>query len=195
MAEIHRRRVLLPHALRRVPDFAISSPNWDTFSRWEWRSDRPAGCLGDAYRDRDWRPVASSSDDDDGGDNKEDDKDEDFHEHGAQGCVYVQAHPPPPPPRRLNGKVSGQIYNGRVIRDDTDDMVNHVVYHYFLATDRGKAYEIPPELTKEEQLTVVVLISQEEERRVLPGYEDALALSVAPPPPLGPPPMQPPCML
>jgi hypothetical protein len=39
---------------------------------------------------------------------------------------------------------------------------------------------------------VAVLISQEEERRVFPGYEDALALSVAPLPPPGPPPKQPP---
>jgi hypothetical protein len=29
------------------------------------------------------------------------------------------------------GEVSGQIYNGQVIRDDTDNMVNHAVYHYF----------------------------------------------------------------
>jgi hypothetical protein len=46
-----------------------------------------------------------------------------------------------------------------VIRDDTDNMVNHVVYHYFQAADRGEAFEIPPELTKEEELAVVVLIS------------------------------------
>jgi hypothetical protein len=39
--------------------------------------------------------------------------------------------PPPPSPPRVSGEVSGQIYSGRVIRDDTDDMVHHVVYHYF----------------------------------------------------------------
>jgi hypothetical protein len=39
---------------------------------------------------------------------------------------------------------------------------------------------------------VAILISQEEERRAFPGFEDTLALSVAPPPPPGPPPLQPP---
>jgi hypothetical protein len=73
-----------------------------------------------------------------------------------------------------------------------DDMVNHVVYRYFKAADNGEPYELPPELTVEEELTVDVLISEEEERRAFPGYEDTLALSMAPPPPPGPPPMQPP---
>jgi hypothetical protein len=36
---------------------------------------------------------------------------------------------------------------------------------------------------------VAILITQEEERRAFPGYEDALALSVALPPPPGLPPM------
>jgi hypothetical protein len=89
----------------------------------------------------------------------------------------------------VSGEVSGQIYNGRVIRDDTYDMVNHVVYQYFQAADRGEIYVMPPELTEEEELAVDVLISQEEERRAFPGYE---ALSVAPPPPPGPPPGPPP---
>jgi hypothetical protein len=78
-----------------------------------------------------------------------------------------------------------------VVCDDTDDMVNNVVYYYFEATDRSEAYDISPELTEEEQLAVAILISQEEERRVFLGYEDALALSVAPPPPPRPLPMQP----
>jgi hypothetical protein len=34
--------------LRHNPDFAITSPNWDTFAVWEWRPDRRAGYLGDA---------------------------------------------------------------------------------------------------------------------------------------------------
>jgi hypothetical protein len=79
-----------------------------------------------------------------------------------------------------------------VIRDDTDNMINHVIYHYFQAADRGLPYDIPPELTEDEHLVVAILISQEEERRAFLGYEDALALSVAPPPSPGPPPMQPP---
>jgi hypothetical protein len=68
-----------------------------------------------------------------------------------------------------------------VVRDDVDDMVNNVVYHYFEAADRGEAYDIPPKLTEEEQLAVAVLINQEKRRAFL-GYKDALALSVAPPP-------------
>jgi hypothetical protein len=82
------------------------------------------------------------------------------HEHGAQGCVYVLAPPsPPPPPPRVSIKVSGQIYNGRVIRDDMDDMINHVVYNYFKAADNDESYDRPPELTEEEELIVTILIS------------------------------------
>jgi hypothetical protein len=83
-----------------------------------------------------------------------------------------------------------------VIRDDTDDMIHHVIYHYFQAADRGEAYQMHPELTEEEELVVAVLISEEKERRAemraFPELADALVLSVAPPPPPGPPPMQPP---
>jgi hypothetical protein len=53
-----------------------------------------------------------------------------------------------PPPPRVSGEVSGQIYNGRVVCDDTDDMVNNVVYYYFEATGRSEAYDISPELTE-----------------------------------------------
>jgi hypothetical protein len=77
-----------------------------------------------------------------------------------------------------------------------EDMINHVVHvvnHNFQAAERGEAYDILPELTEEEQLAVAILISQEEERSVFLGFEDALALTVVPPPPPGPPPMQPPC--
>jgi hypothetical protein len=88
--------------------------------------------------------------------------------------------------------LSCQRRGPQVICDDTDNIINHVVYHYFQAADRGLPDDIPPEFTKEEQLMVAILISQEEERRAFPGYEDALALSVAPPPPSGLPPMQPP---
>jgi hypothetical protein len=58
--------------------------------------------------------------------------------------------------------------------------------------DRGDTYVMPPELTEEEQLAVAVLISQEEEMRAFPGFDDALTLSVVPSPPPGPPPLQPP---
>jgi hypothetical protein len=110
-----------------------------------------------------------------------DDADEDDNEDDAKT-------PPPPSPPRVSSEVSGQIYNGRVIRDDTDDMVHHVVYHYFQAIDRGEAYQIPPELTEEEEeLAVAILISEEEDKRAFPELADALVLSVAPLPPPRPP--------
>jgi hypothetical protein len=56
-----------------------------------------------------------------------------------------------------------------VVCDDTDDMINHVIYHYFLAADRGEDCVMPPELTEEEQFVVAVLISLEEERRAFQG--------------------------
>jgi hypothetical protein len=87
----------------------------------------------------------SSDDEDDEDEDNNDDEDED------------DAKTLPPP--RVSGEVSGQIYNGRVIRDDTNDMINHVVYHYFHATDRSEVYQMPPELTEEEELAVAVLIS------------------------------------
>jgi hypothetical protein len=84
--EIRRRCALLPQALRRDPDFAIASPSWDTFFRWEFRPDRHDDYLGDTDWDRNWVP-ASSSDDDDEEDNKDGDEEDDFHEHDGQGCV------------------------------------------------------------------------------------------------------------
>jgi hypothetical protein len=82
--------------------------------------DRCAAYLGDANWDRNWAPAASSSDDD--GDDEDEDED-DFHEHDGHGCADVQVQAPSPPPPRVSGEVSGQIYNGQVIRDDTDDIV------------------------------------------------------------------------
>jgi hypothetical protein len=78
-----------------------------------------------------------------------------------------------------------------MVRDDTDDMINHVVYHYFEAAQLGQPVVIPPELAEEEDLAMAVLISKEEKRAFL-GFEDALALSVALPPRPRPPPLQPP---
>jgi hypothetical protein len=162
------------------------------------RPDRRAGYLGDVDCDHSWEPVVSSSDEDDedkdkGDVNKDDDdmtEDEDYEDEDEDDDKT-------PPPPRVSGEVSGQIYNGRVVRDDVDDMINLVVYHYFQAQDRGEVYQMPPELTEEEELAVAVLISQEEERRAelraFPKLANALVLSVAPPPPPGPPPMQPPC--
>jgi hypothetical protein len=150
------------------------------------RPDRRAGYLGDVDWDRNWEPVVSSDDKDSNKDEDDDDEDEEAED---------DAKTPPPP--LVSGEVSGQIYNGRVIRDDTDDMINHVVYHYFQAADRGEIYQMPSELTEEEELAVAVLISQEEERRAemraFPELANAQVLSAAPPPPPRPPPMQPPC--
>jgi hypothetical protein len=61
-------------------------------------------------------------------------------------------------------------------------MINHIVSHFFQAADLGQPFIMPPELTEEEELAVAILISQEEERRAFPGFEDTLALSMVPPP-------------
>jgi hypothetical protein len=92
------------------------------------RPDRRAGYLGDVDWVRNWEPVVSS-DDEEFDDDTDDDEDDELED---------EAKTPPPP--RVSDEVSGQIYNGRVIRDDTDDMIHHVVYHYFQAADRGEAY-------------------------------------------------------
>jgi hypothetical protein len=174
---------------RRDPAFAIESTNWDTFYRCEVHPDRRAGYLGNVDRDRSWEPVMSSDDEDEDDDEGEDEDDDDMDEEEDDDDDDTKTPSPP----RVSGEVSGQIYNGRVVRNDVDDMVNHVVYHYFQAQDRGEVYEMPPELTAEEELAVAVLIRKEEERRVelraFPEIADALVLLVAPPPPPGPPPM------
>jgi hypothetical protein len=62
------------------------------------------------------------------------------------------------------------------------------VYNVLLAYERSEHYELPPELTEDEQLQVAILVSMEEEKRAFSGLEDALTLFVAPPPPPGRPP-------
>jgi hypothetical protein len=97
------------------------------------RPDRRAGYLSDVDWDRNWEPVVSSDDEDEDVDDEDDAaEDEDYEDDDED---KDDAKTPPRP--RVSGEVSGQIYNGRVIRDDTDDMINHVVYHYFQAADRG----------------------------------------------------------
>jgi hypothetical protein len=75
-----------------------------------------------------------------------------------------------------------------VVCDDTDDFIDNVVHHVLLPNERGEHYELPPELTKDEQLQVAIIVSVEEEKHAFSGLEDALALSVALSPPPGPPP-------
>jgi hypothetical protein len=75
-----------------------------------------------------------------------------------------------------------------VVCDDTDDFIGNIVphaIHAILANERGEHYELPPELTEDEQLQVAVIVSAEEEKRAFSGLEDALVLSVAPSPPPG----------
>jgi hypothetical protein len=102
--------------------FDIGSLNWDTFSRWEVRPDRRAGYLGDVDWDSNWEPIVSS-------DNEDSDKDKDNNEEEEECEEEADVKMPLPP--RVSGEVYSQIYNGWVIRNDTDDMIHHVVYHYF----------------------------------------------------------------
>jgi hypothetical protein len=74
-----------------------------------------------------------------------------------------------------------------VVRDDTDDMVRHVAYLYLRVAQLGQPFDVPSELIEEEELAVAVLIGTKEEKRAFPGLNDALALSVVPPPPPRPP--------
>jgi hypothetical protein len=170
--------------MRRDLVFAIASPKWDTFASpnrdtfasWEWNAERHASYLGDSNWDRLWVPEASSSDNDE--DDNEDDKEE---------GVGVKHEKPPPPPAQVTGEVSDQIYNSKVVHDDTDDMIDHVAYHILRVAERGDHFELPPELTEEEELKVAIIATAEEEKRAFPGYYDALALSMAPPPGSSPP--------
>jgi hypothetical protein len=52
-----------------------------------------------------------------------------------------------------------------------------VAYHILLAPEWGEHYDMPPELTEEEQLQVDVIVSAEEEKRDFSGFDDALASS------------------
>jgi hypothetical protein len=45
-------------------------------------------------------------------------------------------------------------FNGKLVRDDTDDFVGNVAHHVLLANERGEHYELRPELTEDEQLQV-----------------------------------------
>jgi hypothetical protein len=62
-------------------------------------------------------------------------------------------------------------------------LVGHVAYHYFRAAQIGQPFDVLPELTKEEQLAVAILVSVKEKKRAFPGLDDyALAGWVAPHP-------------
>jgi hypothetical protein len=187
--EICRRRALLPPALRRDPAFAIGSGAWDTFARWEWNAERRASYLGNTDWDRAWVLEDYSSGDEDeafeeDGDDEGTDEDDNLNfSVFDDGCQPPQSQPPSPPAPAGSCDVSGRVHDGRVVRDDTEDFVGNIAYNVLLAKENGEHYVLPPELTEDEELQVAILVSEEEEKRAFPGIEDALALSVAPPPP------------
>jgi hypothetical protein len=91
------------------------------------RPHRRTGYLGDINWDRNWEPVVSSDDED-----SDEDEDEDDEDDKAEDEDYEDEDDAKTPQRpHVSGEVSSEIYNGRVIRDDTDDMIHHVIYHYF----------------------------------------------------------------
>jgi hypothetical protein len=112
--------------LRHDRAYTITSPNWDTFTSWEWDAERRAGYLSDW--DRLWVLEASSSKNDD--DKEEDDKEDDDFEDKQ----------PPPPPASVTDEISGQIANGKVVRDYTDDFIDQVAYHMLPAVERSEHY-------------------------------------------------------
>jgi hypothetical protein len=71
-------------------------------------------------------------------------------------------------------------------------LLGHVAYHILCAAERGESFDIPPEFTELEEVIVAFLISVEEDKRDFHWIDDALALSMALPPPRGSPQPQPP---
>jgi hypothetical protein len=88
-----------------------------------------------------------------------------------------------PPAPAGSCDVSGRVFEGRVVRDDTEDFVGNVTYNVLLARENGEHYVLPSEMTEDEELQVAVLVSAEEEKRASLGLQDTLAISMAPPPP------------
>jgi hypothetical protein len=99
------------------------------------------------------------------------------------GCQPSHPQPPSSPAPAGGCDVFGRVNEGTVVHDDTEDFVGNVAYNVFLARDNGEHYVLPPELREDEELQVAVLVSAEEEERAFPRLEDALFLSMAPPPP------------
>jgi hypothetical protein len=83
----------------------------------------------------------------------------------------------------MDQNVSGCIFKGRVVLDDTKDFVGNVAYNVPLTRKNGEHYVLPPKLTEDEELQVAVLVSAEKGKRAFSRLEDAIFLSVAPPPP------------
>jgi hypothetical protein len=83
----------------------------------------------------------------------------------------------------VDSRHSRNLFKGRVVRDDTKDFVGNVAYNVPLTRKNGEHYVLSPKLTEDEELQVAVLVSAEEEKRAFSRLEDALFLSVAPPPP------------
>jgi hypothetical protein len=195
--EVHRRRALLPPALWRDPAFVIGSGAWDTFARWEWNTERRAGYLGDTDWDRAWVPEDYSSGDEDEDFEEEDDEEGTSHDEAfdededdnldfsvfEDGCQPSPLQPPSPPAPAGGCSVSSRVHEGHVVRDDTEDFFGNVAYNVLRARDNSEHYLLPPELTEDQELQVAVLVSAQEEKRAFLGLEDALFISVAPPPP------------
>jgi hypothetical protein len=132
------------------PAYAIVSSTWDTFSSWEWEVEHRAGYLSNQCWDRNWVPEASGDDEP----TFIDDEEEDHYDAGVKPIVK---------PTRVLGEVSNNVVGSKVVRDDTDNFVGHVAYHAMQAATRGKHFEMPHELTKEEALQIAVIIGKEEE--------------------------------
>jgi hypothetical protein len=191
------RRALLPPTLRRDPAFAIECPAWDTFARWEWNAERCVGYLGDRDWDHAWVREGYSSDDEDEAfeedeDDEEVDKDED-NDLDFSFLVVTSRHSLRLPRtgrklRHLRPRLRGKGHPRR-----HEDFVANATYNVLLARENGEHYVMPPELTEDEELSMAVLVSTEEEKRAFPRLEDALAFSVVPshPPQRQPPPSPP----
>jgi hypothetical protein len=81
-------------------------------------------------------------------------------------------------PLEVKQEVGGDDIPGEEPRDDTDDFIGCVAYGILNAMERGVEPPSLPPLTKEEELRVTVLVSEEEEKRRWAGIDMALAISV-----------------
>jgi hypothetical protein len=117
----------------------------------------------------------------------EEDNDEEEEEEKDIKSIVALVH--------VSGKVSSEISGRKVVRNDTNDDVSHVVYHVLMALELGEHFGMSPKLTEEKLLQVTVIVSVEKEKRRFLCIDDALALSMAqlyhplwPPPGMPPPP-------
>lgn len=165
--EIRRRRAVLPPDLGDDPAYAINSPRWDDYCRYETEKGRKAGFLAD--RDYNFGPPA------------------------RRHRPLTRTSPPPPPPRPK--EMWGEDILGMVVWDDSDGFIASVFHDIQMTMEEGREIELLEELTEEEVMRLGILISElpqpppsmprytVEHMSDEDTYDQALQASVPQPPP------------